>query len=175
MRKVDAPKMPYIEGQYKFGKQRPTAIRLSPSFTESVEGSALGIAGHWSKSEHPAKVGHYVLDEARRFRSVYDKTIVGTKEFNEKGVLKVTICAEPVSQRQFWSLSEHRQVLEQAAELVAALSKVYGIRRRYLNDQELNAWSSFRSTRRGGIVVDEISGWPHDEFLLMVESKLNKK
>ena len=174
MRNAKAPKMPYVQGQHQFGKQRPTLIRLTPTFTKSVEGSALGVVGHWHRSEHPSKAGHYVVDDASSYRSVNDRTIVGTKEFNQKGVLRIAICAEPVSRKQFWDLKEHQQVLDQVAELVAALSEVYKIRQRYLNEEQLRTWSSFQTRRRGGIVVDELSGWPDKEFLQMVQNKTKR-
>lgn len=174
MRNSKTPKVPYIQGRHQYGKQRPTLIRLTPSFTKSIEGNALGVAGHWHKTEHPSKTGHYVVDDAKSYRSVYDRTIVGTKEFSQKGVLRIVICAEPVSRRQFWDLNEHHKVLDQAAELVAALSEVYKIRQRYLNEEQLDEWYSFRTRRRGGIVVDELRGWPNEEFLQMIRRKTIK-
>ena len=168
MSKYDLPTMPFVEAAAKFGRQRPTAIILRGTMTSSDEGSALGIANAWHKSQGPWNSGHYAVDSDRRYRCVKDTEIAGTEQSNDKGAIRVAICAEPIDRARFWSLTYHDQVLRNTAKLVAELTLTHSIRPVYLSNQEREKWEKLKTKRRGGIIIDSPSGWPHEEFLHML-------
>lgn len=164
MTKYEPPAAPYVEAHHQGGKQKPTAIILRPSFTNSEEGAALAVAQYWHKSSSFWDAGHYTIDRTKRFRCVRDNVIAGIDN-SGKGELRVTLCADPISGQQFWDVDEHRLVLSNAAHLVAELTLAHKIKLRYLDDDGLARWGKFRTRARGGIYVDEPSGFPFQAFL----------
>lgn len=160
----EPPLAPYVEAHHQGGKQKPTAIILRPSFTNSEEGAALAVAQYWHKSSSFWDAGHYVVDNNRRFCCVRDNVIAG-KDPSSKGELRVALCADPVSRQIFWDEDEHRHVLRNAAQLVAELTLAYKIKVRYLDQEDLEHWIKFRTRRRGGIYVDESRGFPYQAFI----------
>lgn len=164
MTKYEPPTAPYVEAHHQGGKQKPTAIILRPSFTNSEEGAALAVAQFWHKSSSFWDAGHYTVDQNKRFRCVRDNVIAGVDE-SGKGELRVALCADPISGHQFWDVDEHRLVLRNAAQLVAELTLAYKIKTRYLDEAGLARWSKFRSRARGGIYIHEPSGFPFQTFI----------
>jgi hypothetical protein len=166
----EPPVVPYVEAHYQGGKQKPTAIILRPSFTNSEEGAALAVAQYWHRSSSFWDAGHYTVDNARRFRCVRDNVIAG-KDDSGKGELRIALCADPMSGKIFWNEDEHRLVLRNAAQLVAELSLAHKIKARYLDQEGLERWSKFRSRARGGIYIYEPSGFPFEAFLNEVNAQ----
>ena len=157
--------MPYVEARYQFGKQKPRQIVLRGTFTTSSKGAALGIAQAWHSSHEPWISGHYTVDDETRYRCIEDNVIAGTKDAHNKGVLRIAICAEPVSGYRFWDEAAHSRVLKRAAKLVAELSLAYNIPIRYVeNDNSL--WRI-----KKGLVVDTPNGWPSEMFLSEVNAQ----
>lgn len=165
MSKYKTPQMPYVEAHYQFGKQRPKQIILRGTFTTSTKGAALGIAQAWHSSHEPWTSGHYTVDDETRFRCTNDRIIAGTKNSSDKGVLRIAMCAEPVSGFRFWDEVLHARVLKRTAKLVAELSLAYNIPIRYV-DHEPARWPMKR-----GIVIDTPSGWPSETFLAEVNAQ----
>lgn len=164
MTKYEPPLAPYVEAHYQGGTQKPTAIILRPSFTNSEEGAALAVAQYWHKSSSFWDAGHYTVDRTRRFRCVRDNVIAGMDK-TARGELRVAICADPMSGQVFWNEDEHRLVLRNTAALVAELTLAYKIKVRYLDQEGLDRWEKFRTRRRGGIYVYEQSGFPFQAFI----------
>jgi hypothetical protein len=163
LKKYEAPEAPYVEAIHQGGKQKPTAIILRPSFTNSKDGAALAVAQYWHKSASFWDAGHYTVDEDKRFRCVRDNVIAG-RDNSDKGAIRIAMCADPVSRTQFWDVNQHRLVLRRTAALVAELTLAYKIEHAYLDDEGLDRWRSRRTRRRGGIYVLESSGFPYQEF-----------
>lgn len=168
MSKYELPNLPFIEASCKFGRQRPTAIILRGTMTSSAEGSALGIANAWHKSQGPWNSGHYAVDSSRSYRCVKDHMVAGTKNDNDKGAIRVAICAEPVDRFQFWSLKHHHAILNSTAKLLADLTLAHSIRPVQLSQDEREKWEQLKTKRRGGIIIDTPSGWPYEGFLNML-------
>lgn len=162
--KYEPPTAPYVEAYHQGGKQKPTAIILRPSFTNSEEGAALAVAQYWNKSSSFWDAGHYTVDSTKRFRCVRDNVIAGIDN-SGKGELRVALCADPISGKQFWDEDEHRLVLRNAAQLVAELSLAHKIKVRYLDEDRLERWGKFRTRARGGIHIYETSGFPFQAFI----------
>lgn len=170
MSKYEPPKAPYVEAHHQGGKQKPTAIILRPSFTNSEEGAALAVAQYWHKSASFWDAGHYVVDRNKRFRCVRDNVIAGIDD-SGKGELRVALCADPISGTQFWDEDEHRLVLRNAAQLVAELTLAHKIKVRYLTENSLERWGKYRSRARGGIYVCETRGFPFQAFINEVNAQ----
>jgi hypothetical protein len=164
MSKYPPPVMPTVEAFYGSGKQKPTAIILSPSFTTSEKGAALGVAMTWHSPSSPRDSGHYTVDEVQRFRTLPDKMIAGHWQHTQKNAIRIMVCAEPYSASTFWHDNIHLPVLHKTAELVAELTLAYNINVSYFTDGSFERWKK-RSTRyRGGILVDTPEGWPWQRF-----------
>lgn len=165
------PRMPYVQAKYQGSKQRPTAIIIDATFTESTQGAALGIANTWHRPSRLWEHGHYVLDEATRFRCTPDRIVSGIDPWSDKGALRIAVCANPSNGVTFWDLNHqpHYTVLKNAAKLVAELSTIYGIRVRILDDNAAARWRKFRLRHTGGIVIETTSGFPYEEFVKEVE------
>lgn len=168
--KYEVPNLPYVEAKHQGGKQKPTAIILRPSFTNSEEGAALAVAQYWHKSSSFWDAGHYTVDSTKRFRCVRDNVIAGVDGV-DKGAIRIAICADPVSNTSFWEKNLHGSVLRNVAELVADLTLAYKIRPVYLDPEAKAQWESRRTRRRGGIYVVETSGWPFEDFLSEVQAQ----
>lgn len=169
------PSVPYVQALHQGGKQKPTAIILRPSFTNSKEGAALAVAQYWHRSESFWDAGHYTVDEDKRFRCVRDNVIAG-KDDSGKGEIRIAMCADPVSQTTFWGEDEHRFVLRNTAELVAELGLAYKLRLDYLDEEGLARWRKRKTRRRGGIYVHEpTSGFPRQAFLDEVRTQYSLK
>lgn len=161
----DAPNAPYVQALHQGGKQKPTAIALRPSFTNSEEGAALAVAQYWHRAGNDFwDAGHYTVDAQRRFRCVRDNVIAGETKA-AKGTIRIALCADPFSRTTFWHEDEHRLVIRSAAKLVAELTLAYKINVAYLDDSGLARWEKSRTRRRGGIHVDEPSGFPFQAFI----------
>ena len=159
------PSAPYVQALHQGGKQKPTAIVLRPSFTNSKEGAALAVAQFWHRSANNFwDAGHYTVDADRRFRCVRDNVIAGVDD-TAKGEIRIAMCADPFSKEVFWNEDEHRHVLRNTAELVAELSLAYRLKVEYLDETKMAQWRKKRSRRRGGIYVAEPRGFPFDAFL----------
>lgn len=170
MTKYEPPAAPYVEAHHQGGKQKPTTIILRPSFTNSEEGAALAVAQFWHKSASFWDAGHYTVDRNKRFRCVRDNVIAGIDN-SSKGELRIAICADPFSGKQFWNLDEHGLVLHNTAKLVAELTLAYKIPVSYHTEESLSSWRKFRTRRRGGIYVDEYSGFPFQHFINEVNAQ----
>ncbi len=156
--------MPSVEALHQGGKQKPTAIILRPSFTNSRDGAALAVAQYWHKAASFWDAGHYTVDSEKRFRCVRDNVIAG-KDESGRNSIRIALCADPASGTVFWNDSVHGQVLRRAAELVAELTLAHKIKVAYLDADDLAHWEKRRSRRRGGIHVVEDSGFPYKIFL----------
>lgn len=161
----ETPSAPYVQALHQGGKQKPTAIILRPSFTNSKDGAALAVAQYWHRDSNAFwDAGHYTIDDEKRFRCVRDNVIAG-KDQSAKGELRILMCADPVSRDTFWDEDQHRFVLRNTAKLVAELSLIHKINLTYLDEDRLSRWQSRKTRRRGGIYVVEQRGWPFDEFM----------
>ena len=161
----ETPSAPYVQALHQGGKQKPTAIILRPSFTNSKDGAALAVAQFWHRSANDFwDAGHYTVDSEQRFRCVRDNVIAGLGN-SSKGELRVAMCADPVSRDTFWNEDEHRLVLRNTARLVAELSLAHKINLTYLDDEQFARWQKRKTRRRGGIRIVEQRGWPWDEFM----------
>lgn len=170
----EIPSAPYVEALHQGGKQKPTAIFLRPSFTNSKDGAALAVAQFWHRSASFWDAGHYTVDSEKRFRCVRDNVIAG-KDDSSKGELRIAMCADPISPTRFWDQDEHRLVLRRTAELVAELSLAHRLNLTYLDDEQLARWRQRKTRRRGGIYVTEPTGWPFDEFMNEVHAQRTLK
>lgn len=166
----DAPQAPYVEALHQGGRQKPTAIILRPSFTNSEEGAALAVAQYWHKSGSFWDAGHYTVDSTKRFRCVRDNVIAGDNGV-DRGAIRIAMCADPVSHTIFWGEDAHRHVLRRTAELVAELTLAYRINVAYLDDRSKVRWERRRTRRRGGIYVFEPSGFPYQAFINEVNAQ----
>src|SRR6478735_1801399 len=164
MSRYEDPQMPFIEAQHQGKKQKPTAIILSPSFTTSAKGAALGVAMNWHSKSSPHESGHYTVDEVERYRTTSDKRVAGHWHCSRKGAIRIMICAEPYSAGTFWHDDVHRPVLQKTAELVAELSLVHRIKVVYFTPSSFDRWAERPSRRRGGLLVDAPEGWPWQRF-----------
>lgn len=160
----EIPSAPYVEALHQGGKQKPTAIFLRPSLTNSKEGAALAVAQYWHRHSSFWDAGHYTVDSFKRFRCVRDNVIAG-KDQSGKNSIRVAMCADPATGEIFWDEDAHRHVLRKTAELVAELTLAYKINVTYLDSDGLARWEARRTRRRGGIYVFEPSGWPYQAFL----------
>ena len=166
-----APSAPYVQAIHQGGKQKPTAIVLRPSFTNSEEGAALAVAQYWHRDGNKFwDAGHYTVDSDSRFRCVRDNVIAG-KDDSAKGEIRIAMCADPVSRTTFWDENEHRLVLRNTSELVAELSLAYKVNLNYLDDEQLARWQKRKTRRRGGIYIVEQRGWPWEEFIKEVNAQ----
>lgn len=156
--------MPSVEAFYQDGKQKPTAIILTPSFTTSAKGAALGVAMNWHTKSSPHESGHYTVDEVQRFRTTPDNRVAGHWHCSQKGAIRIMICAEPYSASRFWHDDEHIPVLQKTAELVADLTLAHNINVAYFTEPTFERWKKRPSRRRGGILVDTPEGWPWQAF-----------
>jgi hypothetical protein len=171
----EAPSAPYVQALHQGGKQKPTAIILRPSFTNSQHGAALAVAQFWHKSASNFwDAGHYTVDSEKRFRCVRDNVIAGMDKTG-KGELRIVMCADPASRETFWDEDAHRHVLRNTAELVAELILAYKIKNTYLDESGLARWRKLRTRRRGGIYVLEDSGFPFQEFQNEVNAQRSLK
>lgn len=170
----ESPSAPYVEALHQGGKQKPTAVILRPSFTNSKDGAALAVAQFWHRSESFWDAGHYTVDSDKRFRCVRDNVIAG-KDESGKGELRIAMCADPATSTRFWDQDEHRLVLRRTAELVAELSLAHRLKLDYLDDEQLARWRKRKTRRRGGIYVTETTGWPFDEFMDEVNAQRSLK
>lgn len=176
MSKYELPTFPYVEARNKGGKQKPTSIILTPSFTTSERGAALGLATRWSSSSDSNNVGHFVIDEATRYRCIDDDRIAGLPGNRTKNAIRIVICAEPVSGSRFWDFQgEHYHVLRNTAELVAGLTLSYKIPVSYFTEGSFARWEKRSWRHRGGIYVAEMNGWPWQEFINLVKLKTTLK
>jgi hypothetical protein len=173
--RYEPPTMPFVSAKLQGGKQKPTAILLRPSHTNSFEGAALAVAQNWHKSQAFWDAGHYSVDCTRRYRCVSDKVVAGAGPNVDKNAIRIAVCAEPYSGLRFWSENHHRLVLRKTAELVAELTLAYKIRPILLNSDEFESWKNSRTRRRGGIYVFEESGWPSESFIDEVNAKRDLK
>lgn len=171
MSKYESPSMPLVEAKHQGGKQKPTAIILRPSFTHSRDGAALAVAKVWHRGESFWDAAHYVVDDTKRFRCVEDNVIAGTTK-EDKGAIRIAICAEPYTNTVFWNAIEHELALEKTAKLIAELMLVHKIKHRYLDDAEKARWGKFRTRSRGGIYVTETNGWSTERFAAKVDYHL---
>ncbi len=173
MAKYSDPEMPFVESHYQGAGQRPTLIALRPSMTTSEAGAALGVATRYHSKSSPHDAPHYVVDDETRFRCVEDDTIAGHWHCEDKGAIRVMLCAEPVSRVQFWDeIVVHKRVLHNAARLVADLTLLHKIRPEILCEEDLVRWKKHKWRRRGGIFVDA-SGYdfPIEDFLAEVKAQ----
>lgn len=170
----EIPSAPYVEALHQGGKQKPTAIILRPSFTNSKDGAALAVAQYWHRSSSFWDAGHYTVDSEKRFRCVRDNVIAGTDE-TAKNAIRIAICADPISGSVFWDVDGHRLVLRRTAELVAELTLAYKINVDYLDEDSFARWERRRTRRRGGIYVIERNGWPAQAFLDEVRAQRTLK
>lgn len=164
MSSYKTPDMPSVEAFYQGGKQKPTAIILTPSFTTSAKGAALGVAMNWHTSGSPLKSGHYTVDEVQRFRTTPDKRVAGHWQDSQKNAIRIMVCAEPYSAGTFWHDDVHIPVLQKTAELVAELSLAYNINVAFFTEESFERWRQRPNRRRGGILVDTPEGWPWQRF-----------
>lgn len=174
MKKYPSLQMPYVESFYKGDKQKPTAIIISPSFTTSVKGAAVGIAQTWHRPTSRHDSGHYVVDEETIIRCVSDKVVAGHPHCSDKGAIRITICADPVN-TSFWDLDHHGMVLDKTAELVADLLRRHKIKFSYMDELAMRRWERHSWRSRGGIFIGPNAGqWPYDYFTSAVQSHLSK-
>jgi hypothetical protein len=160
---------PYVESRYRSGKQRPTAIIITPSWTSSEQGAALGLANHWHSMFSPPTTGHYIVDSEMIYRTARDDEVAGAKDSSEKGAIYITVCAEPVHPDNFWDPDTHYLVLRKTAELVVALVDTHKIRTRYLNERKFDQWRWWRNRFRGGIYIDSPGVFPKMDFAAEIE------
>lgn len=170
MTRYEPPVAPYVEAHHQGGKQKPSAIILRPSFTNSEEGAALAVAQYWHRSSSFWDAGHYTVDKNSVIRCVRDNVIAGVDK-SGKGELRVAICADPISGKVFWDEDEHRLVLRKTAKLVAELTLAYKIPVSYMNAEDFEKWRKFRTRARGGIFLHEPSGFPIQSFINEVRAQ----
>lgn len=176
MTRYSKPNVPFIEASKKGGKNRPTLIVLSSSFTTSDSGAALGIAKYWY-TNHAQESHHYIVDEAAVYRCVDDSRLAVFSKNSTQNALSVHLCDDPSGTIERWDDAAHTKLLSNAADLVAGLCLFHGIRPRYLSDLELKKWRKWRLKRRGGIVVQGFMAqgyWPEDYFLTLIEAHIQK-
>lgn len=176
MKKYPSLSMPYVESAFKGGRQRPTAIIISPSFTTSVKGAAVGIAKTWNRGRTQLDPSHYVVDETTVVRCVDDKFFVASSPHDvDMGAIRIMICAHPAN-ASFWDLARHGMVLQKTSELVAELIVKHKIKLAYMNEQTMRRWEEHPWRRRGGIFIDENAGeWPHQHFMDAVQANIDAR
>jgi N-acetylmuramoyl-L-alanine amidase. len=186
MSKFQPPVAPFVEARNKGGKQRPTLIVLSSSWTTSDKGAALGIANTLHRSNSPEKSFHYVVDEESVFQCVWDH-VVALHCGYDKGSIGIKMCDDPSLLLRRWSDKPHQKVLYRLAELTAQLCLAYGIPARFLTDEQLLKWSKRKWKSKGGIVTSaqmsrvfnlpdqqDPKEWSRYEFLYFVHEGISK-
>lgn len=188
MVKFSPPKVPYVEARHKGGKQTPTLIVLHSTVTTSAKGAALGVANWWNSSRSPQTSAHYVVDEATAYQCVFDHTIAFHCGYNTNSIgLEMCDMPDPKDAKR-WDDKAHQGVMKNTAEIAADLCLAYGIRPRYLTDEELLKWGRSKTARNGGItthaqmsrVFKRSSHWDPGafqpiNFLNMVKSEMVEK
>ena len=71
-----------------------------------------------------------------------------------------------------WEDATAIRVLYRAADLVADLILLHGIRPRYLDVEAERKWFKHRWRSRGGLIVRVLGEWPYESFLKDVEAKM---
>lgn len=166
---------PYVEPQIKGGRQRPSLIVLSSSFTTTDSGAAFGLT-HSMHRGHIKESYHFVVDEAQTIRCV-DVKMVAIYEEDTKHTVGVLLCDDPSGAESRWDDRQHVLLLQRGADLIARLCVDYKIRPQFLNQEELSAWQRWRIRRRGGIVTTGFMSqtyWPSDYFLTLVKANIEK-
>ena len=163
--------MPFVKAKLQGGKQKPTAIIIRPTMTNSADGAALAVAQRWHQAGSFWTAGHYSVDDRKRYRCVPDNVVAGDGNDVDPNAIRIAICADPVSNSTFWNEDQHRLVLRKTAELVAELTLAYKIYIDFLDEEDLARWQKRRTRRRGGIYVTESSGFPFESFMNEVEAK----
>ena len=186
LRKYPAPTVPYVEAKYRGGKQKPTLIVLSSSWTTSDKGAALGIANAMHRSNAQEKSFHYVIDEDSVFQCVWDHQVALHCGY-DTGSIGIKMCDDPSLLLRRWNEPSHQRILHRLAEVMAQLCLAYDIPARYLTDEQLSKWSKHKRKSKGGIVtsaqMNRVFGlsskqdpfeWPRYEFLYFLHERIDK-
>jgi hypothetical protein len=186
-RKYPAPVVPYVEAKNKGGKQTPTLIVLSSSWTTSEEGAALALANVMHKGDATKSSFHYVVDEKTTYQCVWDRVVAFHcgHDFDSIGI---KMCDDPSLLLRRWNDKPHQKLLYRLADLTAQLCLSYNIPARYLTDEQLATWARHQWKSRGGIVTrsqmervfdisvkQEPKDWPRYEFLSLVHNSIDKR
>ena len=172
MSRYPTPNVPFVEAALVGSKQRPTAIVIELSMTTSDEGAALGFATNLHRPNGVTRSFHYMLDEAKTYRGVWDNLAAYNIPHRAIGVL---MCAQPVENVELWEESSHFPVLERTAKLVAQLCLAYKIKPRYLMSADEARWKKRKNRRRGGIIVRVPGEWASSAFLILVKAHMLEK
>ena len=184
MGKFKAPTVPYVEARHKGGKQKPTLIVLSSSWTTSEKGAALGVANALHRSNAPEKSFHYVIDEASIFQCVWDHCVALHCGY-DAGSIGINMCDDPSLLLRRWNEPSHQRILHRLAEITAKLCLAYDIPAHFLTDEQLSKWSKHKWKSKGGIVTSaqmsrvfnlpdkqDPTEWPRFEFLSLLHDRI---
>lgn len=175
MTRFNKPNVPFVEAAHKGGHQRPTLIVLQSSFTSSLSGAALAMAHHMHRSISKESY-HYILDEAFVYRMVHDDRVAMYAP-DSKHTIGILICDDPSGPSSRWDDRHHIGLMSKMADLVAQLCLAYGIKPRFLTNEDLSRWKKWRIKRRGGIVTNGFMNktyWPEEYFLALVKANIEK-
>lgn len=166
---------PFVEAAHRGEKQKPTAIILKASHTESTTGAALAIAHYWHRKNN-SNITHYVLDSGSTYRCLPDHTTSANESAFRNGSIWVTLCLNPTLDDDSWSTDPRASILRNASDLVADLCVSKKIRPVLLSSEEQGRWyrSSIRRRSRGGIINSIPGIFPEIDFINSVRSRIEK-
>lgn len=159
----------FIQTRLRSKSQRPTAISIRVSGNTSDVGSAKAIALAWHKERDNQKNTHYVVDSENIVRTEWDYLQDG---LGQKGVVSITVSSNLFYEKEQWFEGNQEQAYRNTAKLVAAICDKYGVRPRYI-DSNSSDWLSWKTRRRGGIMLETIGVWPDDFLPLVNEYRKN--
>lgn len=186
-KRYPAPKVPYVQARHSGGKNNPTLLVMHSTVTTSAKGAANGVAQMWHGANSPVTSAHYAIDAGTTIQCVYDHTVAYHCGYND-GSIGLEMCDDPSKPKSRWDNADETAVLERTADLAATLCLAYGIRDRFLSDQELEAWGRNKTAKNGGIVTHaqmsrvfkrsthwDPGEWPSEKFLDMVKENVIEK
>jgi N-acetylmuramoyl-L-alanine amidase CwlA len=126
--KFKAPSPTFIRARHTGEHQASIKwIVLHSTVGPSKAGSARSVAHWWASGNSPTTSAHYVVDVSETIQCVLDHTVAYHCGYNYESIA-VEICEYPSQTNQArWNDATHRQLMKNAARLVAELCLAYDI------------------------------------------------
>lgn len=161
--------IPFVQAHHIGSKQRPTAVVIRTSFTTGVAGAANAIAQAWHNPNNHTDSCHYVIDEFKVIRCVPDRIScrsVYSSRYNRNSIT-INVCHDPPS-------PPVESIVYRTSRQVARLCRLYRIRHRLLNEDEIDKWVEHPWKFRGGIILATVGDFPTTEFMTSVQEEYRK-
>lgn len=162
--------IPFVQAHHIGSKQRPTAIVLRTSFTTGVVGAANAIAQAWHNPNNHTDSCHYVIDELKTIRCIPDRiacrSVYSSSRYNRKSIT-INVCYDPPQ-------IPAESTVYRTSKQVARLCRLYRIRNRILNEDEIDKWVQHPWKFRGGIIIATAGDFPITNFITSVQEEYRK-